>query len=271
MNDETPAQPQVAQEPPEQPKADAYLTAPVPSEGLQTALPEDIARRYFGALVWALGAGGEFKQREPGDGAYWWRRELCRRAGLEWDGKQFIDNPSFAKQEDAAIAPLPIDLAKLLGPRPMSIVPSTTDKAYAAGFFDGEGFVTIAFMSNKIMTKGTVYTMRVGVGQNEHGPLLWLRERWGGSVRVLKRKTEGGNLPYKWDCCARMAAAFLRDVRPFLQVKAARADIALNFQDSVFTPGKHGHTAEYRERLEGFRVALTGRNTHKPVPTEARA
>lgn len=152
-----------------------------------------------------------------------------------------------------------------LGRADAHVTPTETDKAYAAGLFDGEGFVTIAFMSTKARTRGTTYTMRVGVAQNDVVPLLWLRDRWGGSVRLLKRKTAAHNDAHKWDCCSRMAAAFLRDVRPFLLVKAERADIALAFQGSVFIPGKIGHTPEYRERLEAFRVQLTGRNTHKPV------
>lgn len=182
-----------------------------------------------------------------------------------------------------SLGTLPIDLPKLLETRMLvqansgstiikglaTVAPSETDKAYAAGFFDGEGFVTIGFMSSKARTRGVTYTMRVGVGQNDPAPLLWLRDRWGGSVRVLKRRTDAGNLPYKWDCCSRMAAAFLRDVRPYLQVKAERADIAIKFQEVLFIPGKNGHTNEYRDRLECFRVQLTGRNTHKPVPKAA--
>lgn len=32
------------------------------------------------ALAWALGERDEFPERKPGEGAYWWRRELRRRA-----------------------------------------------------------------------------------------------------------------------------------------------------------------------------------------------
>jgi hypothetical protein len=152
-----------------------------------------------------------------------------------------------------------------------TIAPSSLDCAYAAGFFDGEGFVTIGFMSAKARTRGTTYTMRVGIAQNDPEPLLWVRDRWGGSVRLLKRRTDRGNLSYKWDCCSRMAAAFLDDVMPFLQVKKRRAEIAIAFQNSLFIPGSKGHTQEYRDRLEGFRFDLTGLNTHKPFKSGACA
>lgn len=34
------------------------------------------------AIMWALGVNGEFAQRPEGAGAYWWRMELMRRAGI---------------------------------------------------------------------------------------------------------------------------------------------------------------------------------------------
>lgn len=49
------------------------------------------AERYKHALAWALGSNGEFRARELGEGAFWWRKELQARAGLEWDGRKFID------------------------------------------------------------------------------------------------------------------------------------------------------------------------------------
>ena len=157
-----------------------------------------------------------------------------------------------------------IDLPRL-GPADATVSPSALDVAYAAGFFDGEGHITIGFMSSKARTRGAIYTMRVGATQNDLAPLVWLRDRWGGSIRRLARTTTGGNPTFKWDLCSRMAASFLRDVSPLLLVKRRRADIALRFQDSLFIPGKAGHTAEYRERLEGLRCELAERNTHKPV------
>ena len=39
-------------------------------------------RRLRRALKWALGESGDFAQRPIGAGAYWWRTELRRRAGM---------------------------------------------------------------------------------------------------------------------------------------------------------------------------------------------
>jgi hypothetical protein len=46
-----------------------------------TALLVDVAR-LRSAIRWALGEEGEFPLRPEGKGAYWWRTELRRRAGI---------------------------------------------------------------------------------------------------------------------------------------------------------------------------------------------
>lgn len=37
--------------------------------------------RLWDVISWALGENGEFPERQPGDGAYWWRKEMRRRLG----------------------------------------------------------------------------------------------------------------------------------------------------------------------------------------------
>jgi hypothetical protein len=151
-----------------------------------------------------------------------------------------------------------------LGRADPRVTPTLGDVAYAAGFFDGEGHITIAKMEHKAGTNGTTFTMRVGASQNNPVPLLWLRERWGGSVRMLKRKTGRDHSTHKWELCSKMAAGFLREVLPYLLVKWPRAELAVRFQESLFVPGKHGHTDEYRARLEAMRLEMAAMQTHKP-------
>lgn len=42
----------------------------------------DRANRLCDVIDWALGEAGEFPIRKRGEGVYWWRKELRRRAGL---------------------------------------------------------------------------------------------------------------------------------------------------------------------------------------------
>lgn len=58
------------------------------------------------ALVWALGAGDDFRPRGTMDGPYWWRSELAERAGLAWDGERYVDAPA-PSQPGEAPAPHP--------------------------------------------------------------------------------------------------------------------------------------------------------------------
>lgn len=50
-----------------------------PKKELQALRDEN--KRLRGAIVWALGYT-DFRAREEGEGAYWWRPELRRRAAL---------------------------------------------------------------------------------------------------------------------------------------------------------------------------------------------
>lgn len=59
----------------------------------QLAAANERAERAEKAIAWALGESDEFPPREPGQGAYWWRTELRRRAraandAAEQGGKQ---------------------------------------------------------------------------------------------------------------------------------------------------------------------------------------
>jgi hypothetical protein len=83
------------------------------------------------------------------------------------------------------VSKLPIPAA-VLGPAAPSLVPSETDNAYAAGFFDGEGNITIAANWRAGERRAsTAYHMRVGAGQNDPLPLVWLRARWGGTTALM--------------------------------------------------------------------------------------
>jgi hypothetical protein len=108
-------------------------------------------------------------------------------------------------------------------------VPSAMDKAYAAGFFDGEGNICIASNKNG-GARGNylTYNMRVGASQKTPEAILWLRDRWGGSMQKLKIDTARDH--YLWGCFSRDAAKFLTDVLQYLIVKRERAELALEFQ-----------------------------------------
>ena len=136
--------------------------------------------------------------------------------------------------------------------------PTETDKAYAAGFFDGEGNICIARNEHAGKAKRYyTYNMRIGAAQVDITPLLWLRDRWGGSIGP-------SNHWYGWRCFSHMAASFLIDTLPYLQVKRERAQLALRFQSTIHQPGRRGHTAEHKALMADMKVQMNLLNARRP-------
>ena len=105
----------------------------------------------------------------------------------------------------------------------MEVAPE--NKAYAAGFFDGEGYVII-----KSPKKGlNACILYVCVQQDDIRPLLWLKNLWRGSIYKMRPRANG-KVARKWCVAARLALKFLEDIQPFLINKREQAAVAIEFQ-----------------------------------------
>jgi len=114
--------------------------------------------------------------------------------------------------------------------------PSACDLAWAAGFFDGEGSVSIPLVHPK--TRGKAYRqMQLQVTCTNTYPqaLKRFQEWFGGRVTTVHRgaKDHPRKPCYKWAMEANGAASFLNAVRPYLKVKHEQADLALRFQSTM--------------------------------------
>jgi len=117
-----------------------------------------------------------------------------------------------------------------------------TVRAYMAGFFDGEGHVTIARRGNIKTTRNDstprrlVYALVAGVAQNVKAPVLLFHELFGGTFRIDTRKRQhkfGVHVTYEWSINGNLQVpVFLRWLRPYLRVKLSQADIAIDFANS---------------------------------------
>jgi endogenous inhibitor of DNA gyrase (YacG/DUF329 family) len=105
-------------------------------------------------------------------------------------------------------------------PPPAHLQP--VDAAYIAGFFDGEGSI--------IRTKPG--TWRVVIYQSDEATIRWLAEVIGTGL-VSIRDTARSNLvntptnpkpQWFWQLYGKNAALFMKQIRPYMRVKAARAD-----------------------------------------------
>lgn len=103
----------------------------------------------------------------------------------------------------------------------------TTEIAWAAGFFEGEGTIQISGRRQK-----SIGILSVELSQVDLVPITFLVQRWGGSVYRYP-KTRTGRSYNRWVFIARNAATFLRDIEPHVVRDEVRVKIvlALTFQD----------------------------------------
>ena len=141
-----------------------------------------------------------------------------------------------------------------------------TWKAWAAGFVDGEGAIRINY--NRI--SGQI-NLDIQVSQKQRAPLEQLEKMFGGKIALQQPKS---GPKYIWYTYGRAACNALRQMRPYLVVKAAHADVAFAFQDNCIKP--HGYNTRLTEEERAARLGyykqmqslqIKGISRRKPLPT----
>lgn len=135
-----------------------------------------------------------------------------------------------------------------------------TDIAYVAGLFDGEGYVDIYQASTSKNSKSPSLMLRVIISQKDGGIMNWLEEKFGGYVRMEKRKE---SWIYRWDIRSQQAKQFLESILPFLKIKTAQVKLAIEFEE---VKGKYLETLK---GTQGFRK-LTKNEIGKRVEIKNR-
>ena len=94
------------------------------------------------------------------------------------------------------------------------------DIAYAAGFFDGEGAVSLS------LQKGKYLRVEVATSQNTIDVLLWYRRNFGGSIYGSPERC------FQWKIFGEKAIDFLKLIQPYLFVKQVDAVEAVQVWES---------------------------------------
>lgn len=128
-------------------------------------------------------------------------------------------------------------------------MPSDTDIAWAAGFFDGEGSISVPVM------RGRVHFIRLSISQNRLEPLRQLQSWFGGFINP--HSSDG---IWTWTLSSKGSRLFLSAVRPYLRVKYAQADLALSFPLGM--SGKP-LTNELISHRESIRTAVMEENSRR--------
>jgi len=127
------------------------------------------------------------------------------------------------------------------------------DLAYIAGLLDGEG--NIAIHCGKHRRKYGIamnHALVVRVSSTDLALLEWLKGVAGG--RISRTRNKGERRPcYNWAMSGWPANRFLLAVSPYLRMKKAAAQLALEYMRTAGAPRPHGghplpvHIAEMRE------------------------
>ena len=133
---------------------------------------------------------------------------------------------------------------------------NTTDLAWAAGFIDGEGSIEIAYRP-KTVRRSPVYAMSLRAANREIAPLEKLQSMFGGGIYMVSR-LERRAVSGQWHLSGfpRVTAA-LKLLRPYLVVKGAHADKALEYAERCALPtGWNSGRGGERERLAPEMITL---------------
>jgi len=112
---------------------------------------------------------------------------------------------------------------------------SSTELSYLAGFFDGEGCISI--LHNK-RSRGWTFTCTVATAGGYMPTLFCLN--FGGRLRVAQRKRGGHPITY-WVVCHTKALNFLEIILPYLRLKKPQAEVAIKFQKKISASHIAGH------------------------------
>jgi hypothetical protein len=112
---------------------------------------------------------------------------------------------------------------------------------WAAGFFDGEGCVSIV---ERQRTAGFVeHFLSVQIGQNDKRPLIAIQNIYGGALDSTIRPN--GKTFWRLRLHGTKAMAFLHAIEPYCLVKRPEITVALMLREAIGKPG-HRSTPENR-------------------------
>ena len=139
-----------------------------------------------------------------------------------------------------------------------------SDLAYLAGFFDGEGSVSISENgkpSPRALSPN--HTLQVAIGNTDITVLKQIQQHFGGYLTTRCPSKPRHKTVYQWSLRSTGAADFLKAIRPYLKMKCKQADIAIAFQESKPKYSKARVTAEivaWREQQRKDIRMLNGRH-----------
>jgi hypothetical protein len=105
--------------------------------------------------------------------------------------------------------------------------PEATDWAYAAGFVDGEGCISVTRSFSPPRDR-YLYGVCAVVANRDRDVLDWMQTTWGGWLVKFSTRADGARTCWNWRSPTGLSAKpFLSGIRPWLRVKALQCDNAI--------------------------------------------
>ena len=108
--------------------------------------------------------------------------------------------------------------------------------AWCAGFFDGEGFVTIQKRNSKINGKQyESFYLRIGINHVKIDPLLEMQKILGGTIRKQNPDKVIGNRKqrHSWQMSCSQAKEALIQMMPYFKNKQEVAELGIELQNTM--------------------------------------
>ena len=147
-----------------------------------------------------------------------------------------------------------------------------TDLAYAAGFIEGDGSITIHRRRPCGEHRNIIHTLVLIATNTDKRVLDWFKEEFGGYVYLSHKPHR--NKPHwrprsSWRIASSSAEEVLKQILPYLKIKREQALLGLEFQKRKKCGGKRLSEQEIQERnklyekmhaLHNFRNSINSPN-----------
>lgn len=137
--------------------------------------------------------------------------------------------------------------------------PTEIEKAYAAGIVDGEGCIfadarkrtSPAEKDRNRYAGSVIYRFGVKVNMTNPEAVDFLREKFGGSVSLLKQQRKNWRPQFCFRVEQRKAVRFLKLVLPYLRVKNKEAELVIRLASLIrnVTHGRGNKIPEFEKKM----------------------
>jgi hypothetical protein len=130
------------------------------------------------------------------------------------------------------------------------------DAVYLAAVLDCEGWITLSKLGN---SRGVGLVLTLGVGNTNYVLTDWLKNTYGGSVYKTHRDSVKHKDYYTWRIHGNKALEVLRLAYPYMMMKRAQAEVAIEFQTNMHNKNTYNEpcTTQYVDYMHSLKKRMS--------------